>query len=124
MMTEDEAREKRCCGGAGIGRYVLCGTEGRWLCIASDCMAWRWAQGSFEYCIMDNRIVDEKMSAERGHRWLTHTDEPPPPPADKGWKAEDEPYQKRNYAPGCLEQRWSRPRANRRGYCGLAGEPK
>ena len=33
MMTEVEAREKRCCSpGSGI----------LWYCLASECMAWRW----------------------------------------------------------------------------------
>ena len=39
MMTEAEAREKRCCSpGAGNGPVL-------WYCIASECMAWRWGKG-------------------------------------------------------------------------------
>jgi hypothetical protein len=53
MNTEDEARGKRCCGGAGCGAKKMKGASNRatienWggrqverYCIASACMAWR-----------------------------------------------------------------------------------
>lgn len=38
-MTEDEAKEARCCGPEGCGREDA--FRVRW-CIGSACMAWRW----------------------------------------------------------------------------------
>ena len=39
LMTEDEAKEKRCCGPEGTG---LIDSYQQRYCIASDCMAWHW----------------------------------------------------------------------------------
>lgn len=54
-MTEAEAKNKRCCGGAGCGSLTI--AEATWkyqiqqldsfnllprMCIGSECMAWLW----------------------------------------------------------------------------------
>lgn len=50
MMTEKEALEKRCCGPHGCGAWAYDPSSNTApddghvrYCIASDCMAWRWA---------------------------------------------------------------------------------
>lgn len=53
MKTEEQARQTRCCGGEKCGTYIfvadeeqdpMAETRGEWhhMCIASECMAWRW----------------------------------------------------------------------------------
>lgn len=39
MKTEDEARKTRCCGPLGCGTIL---PEPHRMCVASECMAWRW----------------------------------------------------------------------------------
>lgn len=56
MMTEAEAKQTRCCQ-PGAGRPELIGHTNNtyvrtttWWCIASECMAWRWAMAEAEGC--------------------------------------------------------------------------
>ena len=42
MYTEEEARQIQCCGGSTCG-YTDSRYEGYRYCVASRCMAWRWA---------------------------------------------------------------------------------
>lgn len=41
ILTEKEAKGKACCDG-GYGAVVRADDEGKYNCIASKCMAWRW----------------------------------------------------------------------------------
>ena len=91
-------------------------------CIGFKCMSWRWFDEPYEYVIMDNRVVDEEMTAMKGCQWLK-AEGNPPIPTGRGWKPTSEPCQMSHYAKGCLEQKWRRPRKIRHGYCGLAGKP-
>jgi len=56
LLTEEEARRKRCCGPfpCGVGPQFGDDINTRW-CIASECMAWRRGpvegrDGSLGYC--------------------------------------------------------------------------
>jgi hypothetical protein len=42
ILTEKDAKEKACCDG-GYGTVIRADDEGKYNCIASKCMAWRWA---------------------------------------------------------------------------------
>ena len=47
LLTEDEAKTKRCCGPEGCGYTHTSATStraGERYCIASACIAWRWGQ--------------------------------------------------------------------------------
>jgi len=43
ILTEKEAEGKACCDG-GYGAVVRADDEGKYNCIASKCMAWRWIE--------------------------------------------------------------------------------
>jgi len=45
MMTEEEARKKRGYHN-GCGEFRIVNGEAKNFCIASECMAWRWANGT------------------------------------------------------------------------------
>lgn len=51
-MTEQEAKQKRCCVyGGGAPAWVANPKSGNlspltvWMCIGSECMGWRWVHG-------------------------------------------------------------------------------
>ena len=47
LCTEDEAKEKDCCGPPQCGRWEKQSeiqTRGSWRCIGSLCMAWWWGE--------------------------------------------------------------------------------
>ena len=143
MHTEDEARMKWCpharavemdgdepATGYPVGNRSAVGRGHPFCrCIASDCMAWRWADRKYEYVRTLNLTDDQEKMAERikthpSERlvWRRPEGEPLPPPGE-GWVPAGDIEKARGYVDGVFDRRWKRPRPNQRGYCGLAGKP-
>lgn len=99
LLTEGEAREKRCCGPSGCGDYGNPSPDGslQRYCAASACMAWSWAPLEYE---RDNNIPRDRPPEGDGWRWVERYSE------GGGW----------DYSG------WQRAKP-RLGGCGLAGEP-
>ena len=151
MHTEDEARMKWCPAARMVvaerkthlilnkANFNRTGIEGddpqephiprATFCIASDCMAWRWADPRYEYIRTLNLTDDQERMAERIKThptermvWKRPDGEPLPPPGE-GWTPAGDMEKARGYVDGVFDRRWKRPRPNQRGYCGLAGKP-
>ena len=109
-LTEDEARKKWCpfvrAGNeAGCNRSVLNAEGYLDKCIASECMAWRWAAQSYEYKTTEAVWHEGGLGIEIV------------PPAGDGWEQIDEGIIDFHHIP------WRRPKPIRHGYCGLSGNP-
>lgn len=107
-MTEEEAKQ-RWCPFARLGNEPGCNRwptpaerneeeDSRALCIASDCMAWRW---------------DREANAERGRPYIQ---------AIKDYR-EKHPAVSLVEAKHAVDETWVRPSPTN-GYCGLAGAPQ
>jgi hypothetical protein len=105
LVTDEEARTKRCCGPEGCGRHLPSASAGETIgglgrhterfCIGSDCMAWEWGEPEYE-CV----------KAAPGE----------PPPYGEGWERIGE-Y---SHPTGTLQYTsWRRPLPSR-GYCPFA----
>lgn len=88
MLTEDEAKTKRCCGAYDCGeRRVMAGEVIERYCIGSACMAWRedlWTDTRQQhlYSTKTGKRVTSAPSSESEWR-LANPDEPAPP--KRGW---------------------------------------
>jgi hypothetical protein len=66
MMTEDEAKTKRCCGGSSCGKATFHYASDR-ICVGSECMAWRC---NAEYTELQKGEVHENPSWKKDERQL------------------------------------------------------
>lgn len=112
MLTEDEARKKIC--PASFNKPDVYGPDGcgiqqggPWNCCASDCMAWRWLDAETKY----ESVTVYDQDGEEG-----------PAPDGEGWKRGRRTGSALS-SPGVVYSREVVLGANRRGCCGLAGQP-
>jgi hypothetical protein len=99
ILTEEEAKTKRCCGGPNCGKYGGCVDDN--LCIGSACMAWRWHDKPVQPMTLP---INE---SEHVSGML---------------KRDGSPYVEGDGDNRRAMQRW-KPRFQPTGYCGKAGKP-
>ena len=103
LLTEDEAKIKWCPqaqdenDGGSYNRFLISGTPLAsypivCVCLASQCMWWRWESNSIPYLV--SPTIGPKGS----------------PPQGEGWEWDEEGHRWIKYLP-----------ETRRGYCGIAG---
>ena len=105
ILTEREGKEKACCDG-GYGAVVRADDEGKYDCIASKCMAWRYAIDA------DGRPSMKRVGPAFDCKSCGGTGAIPDPP-------DGDPVP-------CADCDGDGKIGNfeRTGYCGLAGEPE
>lgn len=113
LLTENEAKEKRCCGPVGCGRKpsaALTSASDDRFCIGSACMGWRWAGWS---SLSQSNTADELVPSDgKGPMRLQ-----PKEPNGKGWRPVYPPDKKQWFG----WTNWERPDySNAIGCCGYA----
>lgn len=121
VFTEEEAKDKLCCGPSGCGlisdirsddgmSLVFAGVR---ICVGSRCAAWRWIAG---LSIEQSSTPDKFFAADEKQGALMV----PEPPQGSGWQMVQNPKD----LPGWHTWQRFNTTSQSKGYCGLAGEPK